>query len=178
VNDRKRFPEVASLKGKLIIFDLGYWDFNLFHEIDVVSGFFLSRVKSNAVITVSDVVKGSGKQFVGEKLSSESLKKKRKKIIAFIGKLGAGKDPKSYRIIGIWNPRKKKYHWYVTNLNVSSSVIYTLYRIRWQIELIFKGCQRSLNADKKMTTLLKRSYFLLLFRALLFTLYLVKVKSG
>jgi len=151
-NDRKRFPDVASLQGKLIIFDLGYWDFSLFHEINLADGFFLSRVKSGAVITVSHVVKGLGKQFIGEKLSSEPLKKKRRKIIEFIGKLGAGKDPKSYRVIGIWNPTEKKYHWYVTNLEVSSSVIYTLYRIRWQIELIFKGCKRSLNTDEKMTS--------------------------
>ncbi len=151
-NDRKRFPDVAKLKRKLIIFDLGYWDFSLFHEIDLASGFFLSRVKSSAVITVSEVVKGLGKPFIGEKLSSEKFKNKRRKIIEFIGKLGAGKDPKSYRIVGIWNPTEKKYHWYVTNLKVSSSVIDTLYRIRWQIELIFKGCKRSLNVDEKMTS--------------------------
>jgi len=40
----------------------------------------------------------------------------------------------------------------VTNLTVSASAIYALYRIRWQIELIFKGCKRSLNLDEKMTS--------------------------
>jgi len=152
VHDRKRFPNVDWLKGKLIIFDLGYWDFDLFDSIDLAHGFFLSRVKSNAVITVSEVVKGIGKEFVGEKLSSTYLKKKRRILIEFIGKLGAGKDPKCYRVIGFWNATENKYHWYVTNLKVSASVIYTLYRIRWQIELIFKGCKRSLNLDEKMTS--------------------------
>jgi len=69
------FQEVTSLKRKLIIFDLGYWDFNLFQETHLAGGFFLSRVKSGAVITVSQVVKGLGKQFIGEKLSSGHLNK-------------------------------------------------------------------------------------------------------
>lgn len=131
---------------------MGYWDFDLFDLIDLACGFFLSRVKSNAVITISEVVKGIGKECVGEKLSSKHIKKRCGKLIEIIGKLGAGKDPKCYRVIGFWNATDKKYHWYVTNLKVSASVIYALYRIRWQIELIFKGCKRSLNLDEKLTS--------------------------
>lgn len=151
VHDRKCFPTIDWLKGKLIIFDLGYWDYELFAAIDLACGFFLSRVKSNSVIYISDVVKGIASQLVGEKLSSIHLKKRRN-LIEFIGKIGAGKDPKCYRVIGFWNATDKKYHWYVTNLKVPASVIYTLYRIRWQIELIFKGCKSSLNLDGKMTS--------------------------
>jgi IS4 transposase len=40
------------------------------------------------------------------------------------------------------------YHWYITNLKVGAYIIYPLYRIRWQIELIFKGCKNSLNASQ------------------------------
>jgi len=152
VHDRKRFPKIDWLKGKLIIFDLGYWDYDLFHAIDLARGFFLSRVKTNAVITISQVVQGINKQLEGEKLSCTHLKKRRGKIIEFIGKIGGGHDPKSYRVVGCWNTIEKKYHWYVTNLTISATVIYTLYRIRWQIELIFKGCKRSLNLDEKMTS--------------------------
>ena len=39
------------------------------------------------------------------------------------------------------------YHWYLTNLSISAAIIYSLYRLRWQIELIFKSCKNSLNAD-------------------------------
>jgi len=55
-------------------------------------------------------------------------------------------------VIGFWNSADKKYHWYVTNLQVPAVAIYSLYRIRWQIELIFKGCKRSLNVDEKVTS--------------------------
>ena len=152
VHDRKHFPDVAELKRKLIICDLGYWDFDLFHAINLAGGFFLSRVKSNAVITIEKITKGLGEQFIDKKLSSIPRKKRRGKLIELVGKIGSGKNPKSYRVIGFWNLTDKKYHWYVTNLKVSASVIYTLYRIRWQIELIFKGCKRSLNLDGKMTS--------------------------
>ena len=151
VNDRKCFPNVDWLNGKLIIFDLGYWDYSLFSEIVLAQGFFLSRVKINAVISISEIVKGISGELMGEKLSSIHLKKRRGRIIEFFGYVGCI-NPKRYRVIGFWNKTDKKYHWYVTNLKVCSSAIYSLYRIRWQIELIFKGCKSSLNLDGKMTS--------------------------
>ena len=151
-HDRKHFPDIDLLKGKLILFDLGYWDYGLFDAINRAQGFFLSRVKTNAVITINQVVKGIGRQLVGAKLCSDHLKKRRRRIVEFIGKIGGSESSKCYRVIGFWNTADKKYHWYVTNLQVPAIAIYSLYRIRWQIELIFKGCKRSLNLDEKVTS--------------------------
>ena len=151
-HDRKHFPDIDLLKGKLIVFDLGYWDYGLFDAINRAQGFFLSRVKTNAVITINQVVKGIGRQLVGAKLCSDHLKKRRRRIVEFIGKIGGSESSKCYRVIGFWNTTDKKYHWYVTNLQVPAIAIYSLYRIRWQIELIFKGCKRSLNLDEKVTS--------------------------
>ena len=53
-----------------------------------------------------------------------------------------------YRVIGFWNPVEKGYHWYITNLSAAAYLIYPLYRLRWQIELIFKACKNSLNANQ------------------------------
>ncbi len=50
--------------------------------------------------------------------------------------------------MGFWNSREKKYHWYVTNLKVRAEVLYNLYKLRWQIELIFKANKQSLSLDK------------------------------
>lgn len=151
-HDRKHFPDIDLLKGKLILFDLGYWDYGLFDAINKAQGLFLSRVKTNAVITINQVVKGIGSQLTGAKLCSFHLKKRRRRIVEFIGKMGGKKHSKCYRVIGFWNATDKKYHWYVTNLQVPAVTIYSLYRIRWQIELIFKGCKRSLNVDEKVTS--------------------------
>jgi len=53
-----------------------------------------------------------------------------------------------YRVIGFWNPVEKGYHWYITNLVAAAYLMYPLYRLRWQIELIFKACKNSLNVNQ------------------------------
>jgi len=58
-HDRKCFPDLQSLAGKLIIVDLGYWDFGLLWAIENIGGFFRSRIKSNAVIYITEFVQGS-----------------------------------------------------------------------------------------------------------------------
>ena len=57
-HDRKCFPDLKSLIGQLIITDLGYWDFNLLWQIKDIGGYFLSRIKSKAVITVTKIIQG------------------------------------------------------------------------------------------------------------------------
>ncbi|RUM93872.1 MAG: hypothetical protein DSZ28_06145, partial [Thiothrix sp.] len=78
VHDRRHFPDIDLLKGNLILFDLGYWDYALFDAINRAQGFFLSRVKTNAVITINQVVKGIGKPLVGTKLCSAPEEKTQK----------------------------------------------------------------------------------------------------
>jgi len=140
-HDRKGFPPLDLLAGKLIIFDLGYWDYLLLLEIMRVGGFFLTRVKRNAVIKVLRVVEGLPKShFEGRLLFDRRLPKKKNKIVEVLGQFAEnGKPLFSARVIGFWNPLSKHYHWYVTNLLVPAKLIYPLYRLRWQIELVFKA---------------------------------------
>jgi hypothetical protein len=147
-HDRKCFPAVELLKGKLVIFDLGYWDYGLLYAIEKAGGFFLSRLKSNAVVYIAEVVQGLPKQVIGQALLSLNLSHKKGNIIeVFTTKIDEGKLLR-YRVIGFWNPVEKGYHWYITNLLAAAYLIYPLYRLRWQIELIFKACKNSLNANQ------------------------------
>ncbi len=147
-NDRKCFPNLALLKNKLIIFDLGYYDYGLLLAIDEAKGFFLSRLKSNATVTVVEIIKGVSKKAIGKSLLSFKFRHKKAAIIEVIVKKASKEGVLQCRAIGFWNPDKKQYHWYLTNLTVAASLIYPLYRIRWQIELIFKACKNSLNANQ------------------------------
>ena len=147
-NDRKCFPDLALLKDKLIISDLGYFDYNLLLSIKEVGGFFLTRLKSNSVVYITKGVLGFPKKVVGEKLLSIRFKGEKKAVVEALIKKVCGEKTLECRAIGFWNPLEKKYHWYLTNLVVAAPIIYPLYRVRWQIELIFKACKSSLNANQ------------------------------
>ncbi len=147
-HDRKCFPDIGSLKGVLVIFDLGYWDYGLLFSIQQVGGFYLCRLKSNASIYIKEVVQGLSSKHVGKSLLSIKFKRKRKDIIEITAEKRHDGNLLTCRVIGFWNPVERSYHWYMTNLKVGAFIIYPLYRIRWQIELIFKGCKNSLNANQ------------------------------
>jgi hypothetical protein len=152
VNDRKCFPDIQSLAGKLILFDRGYWDYGLLMMIEAAKGFFLSRIKSNAAIGITKVIHGLSTAAVGSKLSALTFKRKRKEIIELLGEVVHKGQAKVYRVIGFWNPVEKQYHWYLTNLSVAAYLLYPLYRLRWQVELIFKASKRSFNLDKRLAS--------------------------
>ena len=108
--------------------------------------YYLSRLKSNTVIRIHQVLQGISPRHEGLLLSDLKFKKKRGSIVEFMGR--REKSDLLYRVIGFWNPIAKTYHWYVTNLTVDAKWIYILYRLRWQIELIFKACKQSFNLDQ------------------------------
>jgi putative transposase len=170
-HDRNSFPDVKSLKGKLIIFDLGYWDYYLLAQIIAVGGFFLSRVKSSACIDVIKVIEGLPKHFEGwGDLFDRKFPDRHSKIIEIIGGFSQNYKPIfEARVIGFWNPIAKQYHWYVTNLAAPAKLIYPLYRLRWQIELIFKSLKATFRlAD--FSTANPNIIHVLLFAALIATI--------
>ena len=148
-HDRKCFPNLAKLGSKLVIVDLGYWDFTLLWNLKNVGAFFLSRLKSNTVVYITQIIQGRvSPKYLGTSLLSIPIQCKRSDIIeVMIEKVGAT-GTLNCRAIGFWNPVDKCYHWYLTNLKIAADLIYPLYRLRWQIELIFKAAKQSLNANR------------------------------
>lgn len=149
-HDRKGFPPLALLTGALIIFDLGYWDFQLLKDMMDGAIFFLSRVKSNARIKIVEAVTGVSKTCIGFDLNSARLSSFRGNVVEVIGEFVIQKTKESFqsRIIGFWSTDDSSYHWYVTNLKVSSDLIYPLYRLRWQLELIWKSWKSFFHMDE------------------------------
>jgi len=148
-NDQNHFPNIQDfIKGTLFIFDLGYWSHNLLIKIDESCSFFLSRIKSNETIKIKKIVSGLSKEYEGKCLSSIVFKKNRSSIIEFTCLISHENIEKYFRVFGFWNPENKIYHWYISNLNIEAYLIYPLYRLRWQIELIFKSMKSNFNLKK------------------------------
>ena len=141
-HDRQVFPELSSLSGQLIVFDLGYWDYGLFAQLEAAKVRFLSRVKTNAALVITDVVSGLGKRHRGRKLSTLRFQRRGPALVEALAALPGDPDGPRFRLIGVWNPTDKKYHWYLTNLAVAADVLYPLYRVRWQLEIYQSCCLR------------------------------------
>jgi hypothetical protein len=83
------------------------------YSIENIGGFFLSRVKSNAVIRIQEVVQGLSKKAVGQSLFALKLSRKKDDIIEVIIEKIHENNRLRYRVIGFWNPIEKHYHWYM-----------------------------------------------------------------
>jgi hypothetical protein len=149
-HDRKGFPPLELLKGALIIFDLGYWDFQLLKDMISIGIIFLSRIKCNARVKIVDVVSGASRSCIGFDLHSGRLDAFRGEMVELIGEFIIPKSREIFqtRIIGFWCSDDHSYHWYSTNLKVSPILIYPLYRIRWQLELIWKSWKSIFHLDE------------------------------
>lgn len=148
-HDSNFFPPLELFIGKLIIFDLGYFEYQLMIDLQTIGAYFLCRLKTNSVVFIEDCVTGFKKNQIGLSLLSvcNSNEFKGKILEAMVKSTTKNNTILHCRAIGFWNENEKCYHWYLTNLLVDAKLIYPLYRLRWQIELIFKACKNSLNAS-------------------------------
>ena len=148
-HDSRRFPAIS--RRFLYIFDLGYWSGKLLQEISDNGAFFLSRIKSNAKLTVTEVVSGMGQAIVGLDLLSFPVHRRRKAIVELLATMNIFGVDVSFRVLGFWYKKDHSYRWYLTNLKCARGLIYDIYRLRWQIELSFKAMKSTLNFDRMPT---------------------------
>ncbi len=118
-HDRKCFPDLALLKGKLTIFDFGYCDYGLLLFINNIEGFFSLCLKFNAVISVTEAVQWLLKLAIRPSLLSLYFSRKRGNIIEVIIEKYYKGETLRCRAIGFWNPAEWVYRWYRTNLAVA-----------------------------------------------------------
>ena len=112
----------------------------------------MSRIKSNAALTVIDVVQGMGRSILGYDLLRFPIQRRRKTIIELLATMPIEGIDVEFRVLGFWHKKDRVYRWYITNLNCSRGLIYDLYRLRWQLELSFKSMKSHLNFDRIPTT--------------------------
>jgi len=151
VHDSPVLRAGAWVKGRLLLFDLGYFRYSLFAAIAQHGGFFLTRLKDNANPTLRRLhrrhrgravaVEGLGLLEIRSRLRRAVLDAEAE--ICFQKRRYAGRRSKAtmrVRIVGLWDESHSMYHWYITNLplEIKAEEIGKLYSARWTIELLFR----------------------------------------
>ena len=134
-------------RGKLLMMDLGYYNFAVFAAIQECGGSFISRAKTGiACRIVQDHARGSGAfaSLKGLKLKHALRHIKRGVLdvdVELVFTRGGTRRTKVMRAVGLWNEERGRYHVYVTNLDrqhYPAPEIGQLYRMRWGVELLWK----------------------------------------
>ena len=150
------------VKDHLLLFDLGYFRYQLFACIHRNGGYFLTRLKANAnptIVAINRVHRGRAVPVVGEKLRDVADRLRREVLdvevtVRFQRRTYAGRtrhDVQTLRVVGIRDDHTGCHHFYVTNVPVeklAAEDIRATYALRWQVELLFKELKRHYRIDQ------------------------------
>lgn len=144
------------LKDTLSLFDRGYCSLKRLHKLEVSGGKFITRWKASAnpIVTGAVIHQRRDRRMVGKKFKDCVLKAGKNYDL----EVQFGKKPLKFeclRLVAIWNPKTKKHVLFVTNVSaelLNLKEIGQIYRIRWQIELIFKDLKSHSGLRKFLTS--------------------------
>lgn len=147
-------PDPASLKGCLALEDRAYQDKKYFIAINREGGYFIIRGTKNIKPLIQEAYDENGvrlRALEGKRVSPRRLPRQSLDL-----KIGWGKNDNEYigRLAVIYRPgrrNKKEYTYLHTNLSreiFSVKEVGTLYRLRWQIELLFLEWKSHANLHK------------------------------
>jgi len=151
-NDGPVFTVGRWVKDRLLLFDLGYYRYQLFDRIDRQGGYFVSRLKDNANPLITAVLGADGAHglpLVGQRLRDVVKRLRREELdievrIEFRRRPYRGKRTaaqRTLRLVGVRDPETGHYHLYLTNIpaeRLTAKQVALVYRARWEIELLFK----------------------------------------
>ena len=152
-SERHHKPRGDELRGKLNLLDRGYDDVKYFCEIDDNDGAFIIRTRSAAKPWGSKVfMRGKRQRHLEERRLDVVIRKlKKKKIYDLDVIMGKGKLQRTFRMILRYNKKEKAWIRLVTNLprkDFTIDDIMKAYRLRWQLELVFKDWKSYTNLHR------------------------------
>lgn len=144
--ERNYLPEPGELKGRLLIGDRGYQSVDYCRKVDKEGGFVLIRHQTQIdPVVVGCLLDGQATSMHDGQRLHQVVRRHRGRTIDVDAQwkgVGEQRRPDTrLRVVLIWNPRRHDYMALVTNLDrerFSPSDIYQIYRLRWQVELLFK----------------------------------------
>ncbi len=141
--ERQFLPPADTLPGKLLLADRGYESLDYWAAVQAAGGFFLMRGTTDLNPRIRTVrgPHGALSRFAGRRLQDVVRVLPRRRLDLDVEWDRPGGQTLRLRLVLIWTRPERAYTVLVTN--VSRSVLTTrqgatLYRLRWQIELVFK----------------------------------------
>ncbi len=140
--EREHLPDAATLKDRLILADRGYFELKYFAEVQQAGGRFIVRSKNsiNPLILRARTTQGKRlKRMEGKNIKEVKLLKRTPLDLEVEWERKEG--PVRCRLIVSWNPKTKEFGFFATNLpreRYAVADVSRIYRLRWQIELLFK----------------------------------------
>ncbi len=152
-SERAELPEAHELENQLLSGDRGYYSGQLINETDDHGGYYILRAMRLSRIAVHRATREDGKVVSKRTKSLSDLLKSlpKRQLIDMVVEI----DARETRLIAIWSPKEKRHTFLVTNLKAeqfSATQISQLYRLRWQIELLFKECKSHNNLQGFQTS--------------------------
>jgi len=152
-NDARTLIVGDWVKGHLLVFDLAYFAYPLFHAISAHGGYFLSRVKRHVNLSIAAIRTPDHESSVGlplrEALATWTAPFVDLDVLLPVHRTPWGRyrsrDRRPFRVVAVRRTDTTTYDLYLTNVaaeQLSADGISSVYASRWHIELLFKEWKR------------------------------------
>ncbi len=150
-SERAELPKPEELENSLLLADAGYPSTLYLSQLQSSNASYLMRASTR----INPIVVNNGKRIINKK-TAKKLKDYEKrfsksKIYDLDVIFRDDSTNTQHRLIVKWNKKKKEYVYLITNLSrqeYTAEQIREIYRLRWQIELVFKEWKSYANLHK------------------------------
>jgi len=152
-SERRFLPSAEALVGKLLLADRGYQSLDYWEAVQRAGGFFLVRGKKDLNPRIVRIFRPDGRlqRFAGRRLQDVIHGFPRRRLELDVEWHRPKKEALKLRMILVWSRQRKQYLTLITNVPrsvLTARQVTDVYRLRWQVELLFKEWKSYANLHK------------------------------